>query len=80
MLGKRNTDRLKKKAQVQLKQNGKELAEEMISIDSSIKIIFMSGYTQDIIATHGIIDKDICFIQKPFTMKLLDEQLREALN
>jgi len=63
-----------------LEMSGLQLVEKIISMNSKIKIIFMSGYTQDIIATHGVIDKDICFIQKPFTMKLLDDQLKEVLS
>jgi FixJ family two-component response regulator len=40
----------------------------------------MSGYTHDIIAHHGILDKGINFLQKPFTVQSLTEKIRQVLK
>ena len=60
--------------------NGRELADRLISMRPSLKCLFMSGYTADIIAQHGVLDKGVLFIQKPFSMKSLAEKVREALK
>jgi DNA-binding response OmpR family regulator len=41
-----------------------------------MKALFMSGYTADVIAHHGVLDKDVHFIQKPFSMKNLTAKVR----
>jgi FixJ family two-component response regulator len=40
----------------------------------------MSGYTDDVIAHHGVIDEGVSFIEKPFTVKGLAEKVREAFS
>jgi hypothetical protein len=42
--------------------------------------VFMSGYTADIIARHGVLDPGVNFIQKPFSMKNLAAKVRESLD
>jgi len=64
------------------KMNGRELAEEAVKIKPEIKVLFMSGYAEDIIARHGILDNGIVFLDKsilndqliPAVRKLLDEK------
>ena len=58
--------------------NGRVLAEKLLALRPQLKRLFMSGYTADIIAHRGVIDKGVHFIQKPFTMKGLTTKLREA--
>ncbi len=60
--------------------NGGDLAREMKALNNEIKILFMSGYTANIIAHRGILDEEVHFIQKPFTMKELAVKVREALE
>jgi len=60
--------------------NGRELAERLIAMRPGLKCLFMSGYTADVIAHHGVLDKGVYFIQKPFSMKSLAEKVREALR
>ena len=60
--------------------SGKDLAQEMIKIRPNIKTLFMSGYTADIITDHGILDKGVHFIQKPFTPHSLARKVREAID
>jgi signal transduction histidine kinase/ActR/RegA family two-component response regulator len=59
--------------------NGHELAMRMKSIHPDIKVIYMSGYTDDTLAFHGITQTEIDFIQKPFTQSELREKLRAVL-
>lgn len=60
--------------------NGRELAVRVQSLRGNIKCIFMSGYTADIIAHHGVLDTNINFLQKPFSMETLGKKVREVLG
>jgi len=59
---------------------GKELAEVMKVKIPGVKILYMSGYTGEIIAQHGILEKDVFFIQKPFTKEELTRKVRDLLD
>jgi len=60
--------------------NGRELANHISKILPDIKLLFMSGYTADLIAHQGVLDKNITFIQKPFSLNDFAIKIREALN
>ena len=60
--------------------NGRDLAKSLASACPGLKRLFMSGYTADIIARHGVMDEGAHFIQKPFSLKDLAAKLREALE
>jgi two-component system, cell cycle sensor histidine kinase and response regulator CckA len=60
--------------------NGRELAENILRYYADVKSLFMSGYTANIIAHHGVLDEDINFIQKPFSIGALRAKVREALE
>jgi PAS domain S-box-containing protein len=60
--------------------NGRELAENLLSRDPNLKRLYISGYTANVIAHHGVLDQGVHFIQKPFSMKDLGEKLRRALE
>jgi len=60
--------------------NGQALARELKALYPRIRSLFMSGYTADIIAHHGVLDKGVHFIQKPFDVKTLASKVREALD
>jgi CheY-like chemotaxis protein len=60
--------------------NGKDLNRNMLSLDPNLKCLFMSGYTANVIAHHGVLDVGIHFVQKPFSMNDLAEKLREVLE
>jgi len=59
---------------------GKELAEKLLVLRPHMKRLFMSGYTANVIAHHGVLDEGVHFIQKPFSMKTLAAKVREALD
>ncbi len=60
--------------------NGKQLFERISQTYSDVKVLFMSGYTDNVIAHHGVIDPGVQFIQKPFSMKGLAAKVRETLD
>ena len=60
--------------------NGCTLAERLQPLCPDLKYVFMSGYTTNVIARHGILDKGICFIQKPFSRRGLAKIVRKALD
>jgi PAS domain S-box-containing protein len=60
--------------------NGRELAGNLLSHYPDLKRLFMSGYTANVIAHHGVLDQGIHFIEKPFSMKELSGKVREVLD
>jgi DNA-binding NtrC family response regulator len=62
------------------KMSGRELADRIVSIHPEIKVLYMSGYTDNAIAHHGILEKGTNFIQKPFTVDGLARKVREVLD
>lgn len=60
--------------------NGRELARQITQINPDMKLLFMSGYTANVIAHHGVLDDGVLFIQKPFSMKELGAKVHEALK
>jgi PAS domain S-box-containing protein len=60
--------------------DGRELVHRLTPLHPGIKRIFMSGYTQDVLANYGSVDKDAYFIQKPFTVAALARTVRQALD
>jgi PAS domain S-box-containing protein len=60
--------------------NGRVLAKHLLALRPQIKRLFMSGYTANVIAHHGVLDEGVHFIQKPFTMDSLAAKVRDALD
>ncbi len=60
--------------------NGRELASAVLSLYPRLKCLFMSGYTADVIAHQGLMDRYINFIQKPFSTQSMLAKVREVLN
>ena len=59
---------------------GRELAKRVQSANPGMKVIYMSGYTDDTLAFHGFPQSSDGFIQKPFTMTVLAEKVRQVLS
>jgi two-component system cell cycle sensor histidine kinase/response regulator CckA len=62
------------------KMNGNELAESLAKKRPSMKVIFISGYPNEILAHQGVEAQDITLIQKPFTSDHLTQKIRETLD
>lgn len=60
--------------------NGHDLANRLRSIYPPIKVLFMSGYTADIIASQGVLNNNLFFIEKPFSISKLSEKVSEVLE
>jgi two-component system cell cycle sensor histidine kinase/response regulator CckA len=60
--------------------NGRDLARSLLSLYPDLKRLFMSGYTADVIAHHGVLDEGVHFIQKPFSKTELSLKVREVLR
>jgi len=60
--------------------NGQDLSRKMLSRSPHLKCLFTSGYTADVIAHQGVLNKGVHFIQKPFSRKDLAAKVREVLD
>ena len=60
--------------------NGRELAEQLSTIRPNLECLYMSGYTADVMAHRGILDKGLNFIQKPFGSDDLAVRVRQVLD
>ena len=60
--------------------NGKEVFEQISESWPDVRVLYMSGYTDDVIAHHGVIDAGVNFIEKPFNIKTLATKVQEVLN
>ncbi len=60
--------------------NGRDLAKNLLSLYPGLRRLFMSGYTANVIAHHGVLDEGVNFIQKPFSAQDLATQVRRALD
>jgi PAS domain S-box-containing protein len=59
---------------------GKELVDKLLQLKPSLKIIFISGYTENAMLHQGVLDENLIFLQKPFTYDSLTGRVREALD
>ncbi len=62
------------------KMKGKEVADRLLSIYPEMKVLFVSGYTADMIDQHGVLETGIQFLQKPFSPLHLGNRVRELLD
>jgi len=60
--------------------NGRVLAERVAAFSPAIRVLFMSGYTQDIIAEHGVLPGGIEFLAKPYSVTQLARRVQEVLQ
>ncbi len=60
--------------------SGKEVADRATELLPDLRVLFMSGYTDEAIVHHGVLDSNVEFIQKPFTPAALVRKVREVLD
>ena len=60
--------------------NGRDLADRLTATNSDLRCLFMSGYTADVISHRGVLEADVLFLQKPFSLHALAAKVREALD
>ncbi|MDQ3818479.1 MAG: ATP-binding protein [Acidobacteriota bacterium] len=59
---------------------GRELIENLEPRLTETRVLYMSGYTDDAIVHHGVLDESMCFLEKPFTTDVLIKKVREVLD
>ena len=59
--------------------SGPMVAEKIVALRPDIKVLYMSGYTDDAIVHHGVLSQEMPFIQKPFSPPALRRKIREVL-
>ena len=59
--------------------SGPELTEKLVERYPALKVVYMSGYTEDAIVQHGVLNPGVALLHKPFTSETLDRKVREAL-
>ena len=60
--------------------NGRELAEKLLALRPSLKVLYMSGYTDDAVVRHGLLKDQVSFLQKPFTPIDIAHKVRDVLD
>jgi two-component system cell cycle sensor histidine kinase/response regulator CckA len=60
--------------------NGRELYQQLSTAKPGMRVLYMSGYTDEVIAHHGVLDEGVSFIQKPFSMDALSRKVRQVLD
>ena len=60
--------------------NGRELAHQISAQRSDVRVLFVSGYTENVVGRNGLLDAGVNLLQKPFTLPTLKEKVREVLD
>jgi signal transduction histidine kinase/ActR/RegA family two-component response regulator len=62
------------------KMSGRELAEQLLGRHGGLKVLYMSGYTEDVASRHGVVESSAAFLLKPVTPRALLRKVREVLD
>ena len=62
------------------RMGGREVAERLMALQPGIRVLFLSGYTNDAVVRHGILEAEVAFLQKPFSATALAAKVRKVLD
>jgi CheY-like chemotaxis protein len=60
--------------------NGRELADQLLVLQPNLRVLFMSGYTNNMVVHQGILEEGLAFLEKPFTPEALAVKIRQVLR
>lgn len=60
--------------------SGRQVADHLAFSRADMKVLYMSGYADDAVVRHGILERGVAFLQKPFTPQTLARKVREVLD
>jgi len=62
------------------RMDGRQVAERLAQAQPGLKVLFLSGYTDDAVVRHGVLASEVAFLQKPFTPSALTQKVRDVLD
>jgi len=62
------------------RMGGAETAAQLLALRPALKLLYMSGYTEDAVVLHGMLRAEVAFVQKPITPISLLSKVREVLD
>jgi CheY-like chemotaxis protein len=60
--------------------NGKQLADQIKRLRPDVKVLYTTGYTRNAVIHNGVLDRDVSFLPKPFTIQQLATKVRQVLD